>query len=85
MQRGIKAVKEQISSYRDADKMSVVPYSTLQDRLRERFQPKKLTLTRTTIFLPKYYCLVDYVIHHSRYYPTGRNILHFPYFKKNAL
>ncbi|KAJ8947302.1 hypothetical protein NQ318_004552 [Aromia moschata] len=50
MKRAIKAVEERTLSIRRAAQMFDVPYGTLQDRLKCRFQPKKLTLGRKPVF-----------------------------------
>lgn len=50
MKRAIKAMGEKTLSIRRAAQMFNVPYGTSQDRLKDRFQPKKLTLGRKSVF-----------------------------------
>lgn len=50
MRRAIKAVGEKTLSIRRATQMFNVPYGTVQDRLKGRFKPKKLTLGRKPVF-----------------------------------
>lgn len=50
MQRALKAIKDKVTSIRNAARMFNVPYGTLQDRIRGKFDAKKYTLGRKSVF-----------------------------------
>ncbi|KAK9718210.1 CENP-B N-terminal DNA-binding domain [Popillia japonica] len=46
MQCAVKAIQDKVTSIRNATKMFGVPYGTLQDRMKGRFDSKKYKLTK---------------------------------------
>ena len=63
MKRALKAVKEKTHSVRQAAKVFNVPYTTLADRLRNKYPDEKVKLGRKTVFTEEQETeLADYIL-----------------------
>lgn len=82
MQRALKAVKDKVISIRKAAKTFEVPYGTLQDRIRGKFDPKKYKLGRKPVFtIEQESELASHIVNMSKifYGLTAKSIQHLAY------